>query len=398
MPDSYTPPTHNAVVTKRNALLPKLAKMELSELRLLSYCLAHYDSRPGTEEKFHQQTRVEFTATVKDLLSIFSYMDEKSAYAVVRKAVKGINSKPFEETYTMPDGDEVEVLFYWFSGFRYYKKKGEFTFSLSPDIVYDVLDQNRTFTRFRLKDVYQFRSSITWKLYELLKQWAVAGRWSVDLDELRMSLGIPGKYPTWTNIKQWVLDKSIKEINEQSDIAVKYEKKKRVRAVTGIVFFINSKEAEAKANDPKLIATVGDTNRDVRLLMGEGLNQANAEHLSRLAADANKDLSVFLDRVVARYEAKSDDERPASKQAYIYKALYSEFAPSLFDHLNEAPAKKVTPDQQREISKENNKYAKEVFTCANFKTRESGEECTAIKPRTKKCIVCNRIFNKGTAS
>lgn len=389
MPDSNTPPTHKAVVTKHNKLLPKLAKMELSELRLLSYCLAHYDSRPGSEEKFHHQARVEFTSTVKDLLSIFPYMDEKSAYAVVRKAVKGINSKPFEETYTMPDGDEVEVLFYWFSGFRYYKKRGEFTFSLSQDIVYDVLNQDGNFTRFRLKDVYQFRSALTWKLYELLKQWAIAGRWPVDLDELRMSLGVPGKYPTWTNIKQWILDKSIKEINEQSDIIVRYEKKKRVRAVSGVVFFINFKEEEYRKKDPLLVGTIGDTNNDIRLLMKAGLNQTNAEYLSRLAADAGKDLSVFLERVLARYEAKLDENKPP-KQAYVYKALYNEFAPSLFDNI-EKKSVKITQDKQRKISNENNKYMKEVLACASYKIRESGQECSAIKPHTKKCMVCDRL-------
>lgn len=399
-----TPPSLNAIVTKHNFLLPKLAKMELSELRLLTYCLAHYDSRP--EHRADERTPngypipqefISHTATVQDLLSIFPGMDKKSTYAVVRKAVKGINSKPFEDTFVLPNGKTENVLFYWFSGFRYSNEEGQFTFRLSPEIVELVLSQDRNFTRFRLKHVYQFKSSLTWKLYELLKQWVVVGRWSVGLDELRMSLGIPGKYSTWQNFKDWVLEKSIKEINELSDIIVRYEKKKRVRAVSGVIFFINSKENEERKNDQLLVGTIGDTNNDIRLLMKAGLNQTNAEYLSRLAADAGKDLSVFLERVVARYEAKSEEDRPP-RTAYVYKALYNEFAPSIFDGLNEVLAKKkITPDQ-REISKENNKYGKEVFDCVHFKIRESGEDCSDIKPHTKKCIVCDRIFNKVTAS
>jgi len=399
---SNTPPSLNAIVTKHNFLLPKLAKMELSELRLLTYCLAHYDSRP--EHRANDETPdgypipqefISHTATVQDLLDIFPGMGKQTAYAVVRKAVKGINSKPFEDTFILPNGKKENVLFYWFSGFRYSNEEGRFTFRLSPDIVELVLSQDSNFTRFRLKNVYQFKSGLTWKLYELLKQWVVAGRWAVDLDELRLSLGISGKYLVWQNFKDWVLDKSIKEINEQSDIVVKYEKKKRVRAVSGVVFFINSKEAEAKENDPRLIATLGDTNRDVRLLMGVGINQTNAEHLSRLAADANKDLSVFLERATARYEAKPVEERGA-KQAYIYKALYDEFAPSLFDGLNETPAKMITPDQQRD-SKENNKYWKEAVGCAHFEIRKTGDDCRAIQPSSKKCLMCNRILEMGIA-
>jgi len=395
-----TPLSLNAVVTKHNTLLPKLAKMELSELRLLTFCLAHFDSRPEhrTDEETPDgfpipQEAFQHTSTVQDLTDIFPGMDKKSAYAVVRKAVKGINSKPFEETFVLPNGKTEDVLFYWFSGFRYSNDEGRFTFMLSPDIVHLVLSQDRNFTRFRLKHVYQFKSALTWKLYELLKQWVAIGRWTVDLDELRMSLGIPGKYSAWDNFKKWVLEKSIKEINKQSDIIVQYEKKKHVRAVSGIVFFINSKEREERKNAPSIIATIGDTNNDVRLLMGAGLNQTNSEYLSRLALDANKDLSVFLERIITRYEAKPEEGRP-SRAAYIYKALFNEFSPTLFDELKSSPTQTITPDQQREISRENNKYAKEILACTHYNTREAGEDCPTINLRTKKCMVCNRIFKK----
>lgn len=397
MTETPTPPSLNAVVTKHNTLLPKLAKMELSELRLLTYCLAHYDSRP--DHRVYEtlpdgypvlQDFVSFTATVKDLINIFPGMGKHTAYAVVRKAVKGINSKPYEERHYLPDGSSEDVLLYWFSGFRYNNDRGQFTFMISPDIVNLVLSQKNNFTRFRLRHVYQFRSGLSWKMYELLKQWAVAGRWAVDLDELRMSLGVPGKYPTWRDFKKRILDNPIKEINEQSDIVVRYEKKKRVRAVSGVVFFINSKEDEERKNDQSIVANIGDTNNDIRLLMGVGLNQSNAEHLSRLAADANKDLSIFLDKVLARWEEKPDEDKPP-KQAYVYKALYNEFTPSLFDNI-EKKSVKITQDKQREISNENNKYMKEVIACASYKIRESGQECPARKPHTKKCLVCNRIF------
>lgn len=373
---SQNPPSLNAVVTKHNTLLPKLAKMELSELRLLAFCLAHYDSRPEHQVdeittacfQIPQEKRT-FQATVKDLLDIFPSMGKHTAYAVVRQAVKGINSKPYEERHYLSDGSSEDVLLYWFSGFRYNNDRGQFTFMLSPDIVNLILALDRNFTCFRLKHVYQFKSALTWKLYELLKQWVAVGRWSIELDELRISLGIPGKYSAWENFKKWVLEKSINEINELSDIVVRYEKKKRVRTVSGVVFFINTKGDGDRKNDPLLVGTIGDTNNDIRLLMKVGINQTNAEYLSRLAAEAGKDLSVFLDRVLNRYDAKPADENKPPKQAYVYKALYSEFAPSLFDNIEIKPVK-IAPSEPQKRSKENNKYAREVFVCENFKTRE----------------------------
>lgn len=399
---SHTPPGLNAVVTKHNYLLPKLAKMELSELRLLTFCLAHFDSRPTSrclDETLDDGTPLpqevfEYQATVRDLLDIFPGMGKNTAYAVVRQAVRGINSKPFEERYELPDGSTEDVLLYWFTGFRYNNDRGQFTFKLSSDIVNLVLSQDGNFTQFRLKHVYQFKSATTWKMYELLKRWVVAGRWAVDLNELRMAVGLPGKYPTWRDLKKRILDNPIKEINDLSDITVTYEKKKRVRSVSGVVFFINSKKEEARANDPSIVANIGDTNRDVRLLMGVGINQTNAEYLSKLAAEANKDLKVFFDRVVARYEAKTDDKPP--KQAYVYKALENEFAPNLFDGQGEAPARKVDlRPKQKATDKKKMEYYKEATLCPHFKVRENtGCDCPVIMPDNQKCLVCNETIER----
>ncbi len=383
---SQKPPTLNAVVAKHNSLLPKLAKMELSELRLLSYCLAHYDSRPGHEAAQGYYTH---TATVQDLAEIFPGMGKHTAYAVVRQAVKSINSKPFEEVIFDERGT-AEVVFYWFSGFKYYREKGRFEFSLSPAIIDLALSLDGDFTRYRLAHVYQFKSALTWKLYELLKQWVTIGRWEVSLDELRVSLGISSKYPAWRDFKKRIIDNPIKEINELSDIHVKYEKKKRVRAVSGIVFFINSKEKE----DDSLVAVIGDENSDMQRLMHHGVTKAQAEIISRLAKEEGRDFGPSLEKVIARYEAKSPEERGA-KGAYIFSALKDEFTPKLFDTIDtDQSARKLTAYQQQKQSQEKNKYFKDATSCKHFNARERGEDCQSINLRTKKCQVCNQIVKK----
>lgn len=356
MTDVIPRPTHNSLVAKHNTLLPKLSRMELSELRLLSYCLAHYDSRPKLDgESGQMQGELEIESTVQDLLDIFPYMDKKSAYGVVRKAVKGINSKPLEDTYLTPDGEEFEMLTYWFSSFKYFKTQGKFIFSLSREIAHLVLNLSENFTKFKLRDVYQFRSALTWKLYELLKQWVPIGRWSADLDEIRAALGLAGKYPEWYDFKRRVLDAPIKEINKLSDITVGYEKQKRSRSVNGVTFFISLK-AEDEAR-PGADIVIGDTNSDLRKLMAVGINQTNAERLSELAQNAGKDLGVLLDRAMARYDNLPEDRRTAPKAGYVYKALVNEFTPNLFDyaagqgqpqHRVEARAKRLADDAPEE--------------------------------------------------
>jgi len=395
---TFSPPTHNSVVTKHNSLLPKLSKMQLAELRLLSFCLAHYDSRPefrnieSLGDVPIPQESLEHRAKVKDLIGIFPSMDSKSAYGVVRQVVLSLNSKPFQERQQLSDGSTEDVFINWFSSFSYNHDRGQFTFRLSPEIVHLVLSQHRNFTRFRLQHVYQFRSAITWKLYELLKQWVAAGRWAVALDELKVLLGVAEKYSRWESLKTVVLERAKIQINELSDIRVDYERQRSGHTTTGVIFFITTKEQEEHRKDPTIAATIGDTNNDIRLLMKVGLNETNAQHLSRLAADAGKDLKYFLDTVVARYEAKPEDSRGV-KQAYVYKALLKEFMPSLFDDSGESVAKAAPRSQDKKAaaqSRENNLYASKVNKCENYKLRAAGAECPNLN-QFPHCKICKRM-------
>jgi len=45
------------------------------------------------------------------------------------------------------------------------------------------------------------QEATTWKLHELLKRWVSAKKWSMGLDELRLLLGVAGRYPRWDNLK-----------------------------------------------------------------------------------------------------------------------------------------------------------------------------------------------------
>ena len=359
---------HNAVVAKKNSILPKLAPLGLSELRLLAFCLAHYDSRKSDNRKF--------TAKVKDLTSIFPSMDEKSAYDLVRKAVIAINRKPLQDERIRPDGRTELLTYFWFSGFTYIPAAGEFTFILSDQIEPYLLDLKGEFSMYRLKDVYQFSSALTWKVYEFMKQWESAGKWAVGLDELRDLLGIAGKYPRWEDFKTWVLEKPIKDINQQSDLTVSYEKTKTVRTVTGVVFFILTKEEARRREDPTVVATIGDLNNDVRRLMSQGVAQPQAERLSQLAREAGKDLGFYLEPVATRYEALPKERRFVPKGAYVYKALYDEFSPNLFDNVKTPPPRPTgqkPPVASPEASAVDTPPAEEDPTWTEIKERLAGQ-------------------------
>lgn len=258
-------PNKNAIVAKSNDLLPALARFRLQELRLVAYCLAHYDSRKTDNRTFE--------ATVRDFKELFG-MRTKDAFAVVLQAVTGVNSKPL-----IMDSPKTTEVWTWFSGFRYHKFEGRFEFRITPELQPYLLALQERFTRFRLKNVCAFRSAHTWRLYENLKQWEAIGSWFVGLDELKGRLGVAGKYEIWSKFKVWVIDPAVKEINAKSDLYVNWEAEKRGRRIHALLFFVNARP------EKDVIDIGGSKENFTRALMRCGVRKRTAlDYTRRLEA------------------------------------------------------------------------------------------------------------------
>lgn len=297
------PPDHKSIVAKSNDLIGQMAKFELSELRLIAYCLAHYDSRKPDNRSF--------TARVSDLTELFP-MDKKCAYAVVRQTVMALGKKPLE----FREGTKRHY-WNWFSGFTYDESNGEFEFKITPEIQPYLLQLEGNFTRYRLGDVYQFKAASTWKLYELLKQWLVKGEWDISLDELRLLLNIAGKYPRWNSLKQRIIDPACKEINETSDIKVDYLKIRRGRKIDRLEFTVDYKKPE----EENVIELEPEQRELYKMLIGAGLNSKTAKRMISEAIELNK-VSRLLKKVPQMIEGAVKKNINAAK--YVTGAVNDE--------------------------------------------------------------------------
>lgn len=218
-----------------------MAKFHLSELRLIAYCLAHYDSR--------KPENCSFTARVEDLTDIFPSMDKKFAYDVIRKTMLELNKKPIEFKK-----NNEKFFWNWFTGFSYKEGEGEFTFQINPTIQPYLLALKEHFTKYRLASVYQFKAASTWKLYENLNRWKKTGAWYIELEELKKLLGVEGKYTRFNSLRERLIEPSLKEINQKSDLAIHYEKETNHRVVVALKFFIDEKQDDDVINieNPKI--------------------------------------------------------------------------------------------------------------------------------------------------
>ncbi len=78
------------------------------------------------------------------------------------------------------------------------------------------------FTQYFLQDIAGLSSAYSIRLYELMMQFKSTGYRKIRLDELRNMLDLNNKYPLTADLKRWVIDTAIDELNEKSPITVSY--------------------------------------------------------------------------------------------------------------------------------------------------------------------------------
>ena len=102
------------------------------------------------------------------------------------------------------------------------------------------------YTKYQLKNIMQFKSTYSFRLYELLKQYEKIGNRVITIDDLRVILDIhKTQYPKYANLKQKVINIAVKEINLKTDLNFTLEEIKTCRKVTSIKFHIK-KNKDAK--------------------------------------------------------------------------------------------------------------------------------------------------------
>jgi|SRR5690554_3410576 len=101
------------------------------------------------------------------------------------------------------------------------------------------------FSSYDSSHVSLFQSTYSHRIYELLIQFRDFGRREFELEQLSSILELEGKYANWSDLRRFVIDTAVKEINGHSDIDVTYETRKRGRAVAYITFYFHHKAQQS---------------------------------------------------------------------------------------------------------------------------------------------------------
>ena len=233
----------NGLVVKDNALINASYNLELTEQRLIM--LAIINARESGQG-ITADSKLEIHAS--DYAKLFNVSLDAS-YKALREAVNNLFNRQFSYTAEYKRTGKIGVVrSRWVSRIFYVDDLALLEITFAPDVVPLVTRLEEHFTSYQAKQVAHLTSKYAVRLYELLIAWREAGKVPpIEISEFRNRLGLlDDEYTAMHNFKKRVLEPSIQQINEHTDITVTYEQHKKGRTISGFSFRLKQKPQPKK--------------------------------------------------------------------------------------------------------------------------------------------------------
>ena len=304
------------LVVKDNALIQASYTLDLVEQRLM--LLAIMEARetgkgiaPDSLLQIHAHSYAEHFDVNKE-----------TAYSVMKDASKGL----FDRYVTYHDknpktGKDRSFHCRWVDKIGYEKDTGIVYLRFTHDVVPLITRLEQQFTSYDIEQISSLNSGYAIRLYELLIQWRSVGKTPVfDLQQFRQQLGVEEiKYSRMSDFKKYVLDFAVQQINEHTDITVKYDQHKQGRIITGFTFNFKVKAKVKKAIETKRDSDTPDMLTAIK--MTDKQRGAFASKLSQMSelssyAKQGEDYKQFAERIETEL---LDEEKQVFYLPYLQK-------------------------------------------------------------------------------
>lgn len=214
-------------VYQSNKLIEASYTLTLQEKRLVLLAASLIDSKKEAPKDGIVKVSADSFASVFGI-------EVRHTYNILAEAVErlwGREIKRYER------GQEVEAM-RWIYKKEYLAGVGCVEIGFSPTILPHLTLLNREFTGYTLKHISQLNSFYAFRLYELMVQYKKFGQRDFELPRLRELLQLENKYPNVKDLRKYVLDPCISEINQFTDLNLVLEPQRKGRSITGFKFLI----------------------------------------------------------------------------------------------------------------------------------------------------------------
>lgn len=279
-------------VVKDNALIDACFDLSLAEYRIL--LLAMVVARE--QDPLSVFTPIEITGL--DYAQQFD-LDRSTAYESLAEASKTL----LKRTYSYKDtyrGKEAISDVHWLTQATYVPSTGVVVLYFTHQTISLISRLEEHFTKYHIDQVSKFKSKYSIRLYEIVIKWLDNKKTQkYALDEFREKMGISNEYKQMSDFKINVLDKALKEINEHSDINLKYEQFKKGRVITDFQFKITPKAKQktiqkSSSRDPNTIDLFSKMTDAQRHLLASKLSRLHEMSEYSVGNESFEDLAKRL--------------------------------------------------------------------------------------------------------
>ena len=250
------------LVVKDNALINASYNLDLVEQRLI--LLAIVEAR---ESGKGINANDPLTVHAESYINQFG-VHRNTAYQALKDACNDLFARQFSYQKINERGNIENYRSRWVSEIGYVDNEAVVKLIFAPAIVPLITRLEEHFTKYELQQVSNLSSAYAVRLYELLIAWRSTGSTPIiELSDFRQRIGVlDTEYKRMERFKTSVLELAIKQINEHTDITVKYEQHKRGRSISGFSFNFKQKKKhstsiERDPNTLKLSSKMTDAQR-----------------------------------------------------------------------------------------------------------------------------------------
>lgn len=211
----------------------------------------------------------------------------------------------------------------WFASAQYFKG-GKIEIEFSRKLKPHLIGLKRSFTRYNLDYVIEFKSSYSIRIYQFLKQYQRMGIREVSLLALKEYLRIEKEYAMYAHFKAKVLNVAYDEINKNADISFKFEEIKKGRKVDKIKFYISNKKTEPAKVELGTAAT-GESEQDEDDLVDQLreiiVEKLKTKELKAILQVANNDVQLIENK----YQLAKKQKKIENLVGWLVKAIEEDY-------------------------------------------------------------------------
>ena len=129
----------------------------------------------------------------------------------------------------------------------YQKDEGSVVLNFTHHIIPYISELSSHFTAYKTKILMNLKNRYGIRLYELCLQWIPFGlEREIEVDTFRKIFGLSGKYQTIAALKRRVVFPAVDDVNQHTDLNIRFDQVKSGRAITHFQFVITKKKGTKK--------------------------------------------------------------------------------------------------------------------------------------------------------